>query len=442
MTKYSNNLLAINGGNPVRKKLFPPYKVIGLEEKKAVNRVIKSGILSEFAAKDNQNFYGGREVRNLEKEWAKFYKKKHAIAVNSATSGLFAAIGAAGIGPGDEVIVSPYSMSASATAPIIYNAVPVFADIEDKYFCLDPVSVEKKITNRTKAILIVDIFGHTYDYKAIHEIAKKNKLIVIEDAAQAPYAFNGKRISGTLGDIGVFSLNRHKHIQCGEGGVVVTDNDYLAERICMIRNHGECVVESKKTKNIQNTVGFNFRMTEIEASISRCQLKKLKKLVKIRQKNCEFLSKELKKIPAIKGAEIRSNCTHSYYILPFKFDSNIAKIDRNKFIDAVKKELQPTAGREKEGVRIVCGYYQPLYRLPMFQKKIAYASNGGVWGKKYYKGNVNYSIKQFPVTEKMFNKELFFIDLMHPGNNKNDLMDVVNAFKKVWINRSSIKISN
>ena len=441
MTKSSNNILAINGGRPIRKRLFPPYKVIGSEEKIAVNRVIKSGVLSEFAAKDNQNFYGGKEIRNLEKEWAKFYKKKHAIAVNSATSGLFAAIGAAGIGPGDEVIVSPYSMSASATAPIIYNAVPVFADIEDKYFCLDPKSVEQKITKRTKAILIVDIFGHTYDYKKIHAIAKKNKLIVIEDAAQAPYSFNKKKLSGTLGDIGVFSLNRHKHIQCGEGGVVVTDDDYLAERICMIRNHGECVVESKKTKNIQNTVGFNFRMTEIEASISRCQLKKLKNLVKNRQKNCEFLSKELKKIPAIKSVEIRSNCTHSYYVLPFKFDSTVAHIGRNKFIDAVKKELQPTAGREKEGVRIVCGYYQPLYRLPMFQKKIAYASKGGVWEKKYYNGKVNYNVRQFPVTEQMFNKELFFIDLMHPGCKKKDLKDVVSAFKKVWTHRSSIKNS-
>ena len=216
--------------------------------------------------------------------------------------------------------MSPYSMSASATAPIIYNAVPVFADIEDEFFCLDPKSVEQKITKRTKAILIVDIFGQTYDYKKINAIAKKNNLIIIEDAAQAPYSFNSKKLSGTLGDIGVFSLNRHKHIQCGEGGMVVTDDDYLAERICMIRNHGECVVESKKTKNIQNTVGFNFRMTEIEAAITRCQLKKLKKLVKDRQKNCEFLSKELKKIPAIKAVEIREKSTHSYYILPFKFN--------------------------------------------------------------------------------------------------------------------------
>ena len=97
---------------------------------------------------------------------------------------------------------------------------------------------------------------------------------------EAPYSFNSKKLSGTLGDIGIFSLNRHKHIQCGEGGIVVTDNDELAERVCMIRNHGECVAESKKTKNIQNMVGFNFRMTEIEAAITRCQLKKLKKLVK------------------------------------------------------------------------------------------------------------------------------------------------------------------
>lgn len=434
-----NKNLAINGGTPIRKKLFPPYRVIGKDEQKAVNRVIKSGVLSQFAAKNNPNFYGGPEVQKLEKEWAKFFKKKHAIAVNSCTSGLYAAIGAAGVGPGDEVIVSPYTMSASATAPVIYNAVPVFADIESKYFCLDPESIEKKISKRTKAILIVDIFGQTYDYKKINSIAKKNNLVVIEDAAQAPYSFNSKKLSGTLGDIGIFSLNRHKHIQCGEGGIVVTDNDELAERVCMIRNHGECVAESKKTKNIQNMVGFNFRMTEIEAAITRCQLKKLKKLVKIRQTNCKYLSKELSKIPAIKPAEIRENCTHSYYILPFKFNYGLAKIDRNKFIEAVKKELSPTSGRETEGVRIVCGYYQPLYRLPMFQKKIAYASKGGVWEKNYYEGNVSYDPKLFPVTEQMYNNELFFLDLMHPGTTKKDLNDVIKAFNKVWQNIKSIR---
>ena len=150
--------LAINGGNKVRTKNFPAYKTIGKEEEKAVLKVIESGVLSRFLGCWHEDFYGGPEINALEKEWAEFFNVKHAIAVNSATSALFCAVGAAGVGPGDEVIVSPYTMSASAVAPLIYNAIPVFADIEEDYFCLDPDSIEKRITDRTRAIIVVDIF--------------------------------------------------------------------------------------------------------------------------------------------------------------------------------------------------------------------------------------------------------------------------------------------
>jgi len=149
---------------------------------------------------------------------------KHAVSVNSATSGLYCAVGAVGVGPGDEVIVSPYTMAASATAALVYNAVPVFADIEPDCFCLSAESVAQKITERTKAILVVDIFGQPYDVDGINALAKKHGLIVIEDAAQAPGATFRGRFAGTLGDIGVYSLNYHKHIHSGEGGVVVTDD--------------------------------------------------------------------------------------------------------------------------------------------------------------------------------------------------------------------------
>ena len=154
--------LAIHGGTPVRTKQFPAYNVIGDEEKEVVQRVMESGILSRFLGSWHSDFYGGPEVQVFEKEWADYFDVKHAIAVNSCTSGLYCAIGASGVGPGDEVIVSPYTMSASATSVIIFNAVPVFADIEPDYFCLDPASVESKITERTKAIVVVDIFGQPY----------------------------------------------------------------------------------------------------------------------------------------------------------------------------------------------------------------------------------------------------------------------------------------
>ncbi|HQF92382.1 MAG TPA: DegT/DnrJ/EryC1/StrS family aminotransferase, partial [Synergistaceae bacterium] len=210
--------LALLGGTPVRTEKFPGYRVMGQEEKDATARVIDSGVLSGFIAGWHENFWGGPEVRALEEEWAAHFRVKHAIAVNSATSGLMAAVGAVGVEPGDEVIVPPYTMSATAVAPLVWNAVPVFADLEPRGFCLDPVSVEARITPRTRALMAVDIFGHPYDADAINALARKYGLAVIEDCAQAPGATYRGRFAGTLGNLGVFSLNFHKHIHCGEGG--------------------------------------------------------------------------------------------------------------------------------------------------------------------------------------------------------------------------------
>src|SRR5574344_1647548 len=250
-------ILAINGGKKVRTELFPAYRVIGKEEEDAVVKVLRSGILSKYLGCWADDFYGGPQVQALEKEWAEYFGVKHAISMNSATSALYCAAGAIGLNPEDEVIVSPYTMAASATAPLIYNAVPIFADIEEEYFCLDVESIEAKITPKAKAIIVVDIFGQPYDAERINALAKKHNLYVIEDTAQAPGAKYKGKYAGTLGDIGVFSLNYHKHIHCGEGGIIVTDNDELAERLRLIRNHAEAVVDAKGTTDLVNMVGFN-----------------------------------------------------------------------------------------------------------------------------------------------------------------------------------------
>ena len=389
--------LAINGGKKVRTEKFPPYLPIGEEELENVKKVFENGQFSRFLGCWHEDFWGGDQVQAMEKEWAEFFNVKHAISVNSATSALYAAVGAIETEPFDEIIVSPYSMSASATAPLIYNAIPVFADVEPDYFCLDVKSIEKKITPKTRAIIVVDIMGQPYNVDEINYLAKKYNLKIIEDCAQAPYAKYKGKFAGTLGDIGIFSLNYHKHIHCGEGGILVTNDDEIANKLRLIRNHAEAVIEAKGDINLVNMIGFNYRMTEIEAAITRCQLKKLPELICERRKNIEYLEKELSKIPFLTMPKVRNDSDHVYYNHCILFDEKAAGINRNTFVEAIKAELMPIMLRETEGIKIGCGYVKPLYLQPLFQKKIAYGKNGFPWsmtGEKY-----NYSKGICPVVE-------------------------------------------
>jgi dTDP-4-amino-4,6-dideoxygalactose transaminase len=425
------SVLAVNGGEKVRKRLFPAYTVIGEEEIDAVRNVLESGILSRFLGTWHEDFYGGPQVRALEREWTEYFGVKHAIAVNSATSGLYCAVGATGAGPGDEVIVSPYTMTASAAAVLVYNAIPIFADIEEDCFCLDPDSVEQRITPYTRAIVVVDIFGQPYDADRINAIGKKHNLLVIEDAAQAPGARYKGKWAGTLGDIGVFSLNYHKHIHSGEGGIVVTDNDELAERVRLIRNHAEAVVESKGYNNLVNMLGFNFRMTEVEAAIAREQLKKLEGLLNQRRENVLYLEEQLARIPCLQIPVVRDSCQHSYYVHALKFKPDTADVDRETYVKAIKAELMPTELREGEGVNVGCGYVKPLYLQPLYQQQILYGDKGCPFNCPHYKGNADYREGLCPVCEEMHYKELITHELIRPPMSRADLDDVAEAFAKV-----------
>lgn len=430
--------LAINGGEKIRKTLFPANTSIGMEEEEAVLRVIRNKKLSSFLGTWHEDFHGGEEVRALEEEWRKKFKVKHAIAVNSATSGLYAAVGAAGIGPGDEVIVSPYTMTASATAALIYGAIPIFADIEEDYFCLDPESVKQKITSRTKAIIVVDIFGQLYDVEAINKIAKEHNLIVIEDAAQAPGAMYNEQYAGTLGDMGVYSLNYHKHIHSGEGGIIVTNDDELATRLKLIRNHAEAVVEGMGYEDLTNMIGFNYRMTEMEAAIAREQLKKLDMLLEKRLQNVGYISKGLSKLPCIDIGKVRPNTKHAFYVQPLKFDEKLAGVSRDTFIEAVKSELTCFKMRESEGVKVGCGYVRPLYLQPLYQKKIGFGKDGYPFNNPAYEGTINYEKGICPTCESMHFKELITHEFMVPSMAKEDMDDVIRAFEKVWEHREEL----
>lgn len=396
------------------------YNSIGKEEILAANKVLKSGVLSEFIAKPGDYFLGGRNVKKFEKMVCKIFKVKYAISVNSWTSGLTAAIGAIGIEPGDEIICSPWTMSASAISILHWNAIPVFVDIDPVTFNLDLKKLKSKISKKTRAIMAVDIFGQSEAIDEIKEIIKNKNIKIISDAAQSPYAFYKKKFAGTLGDIGGYSLNYHKHINTGEGGIIVTNNKILASRARLIRNHAESSISKFSSINdLSNMIGYNFRLGEIEAAIGIEQLKKLKKIVLYRQKLAKILTSGLSDLQGLKVPYVRPNCSHVYYVYPLVLEKTL-KIKRDKIIKLLVKE----------GVVGLMKGYINLYELPIFKKKIAYGKKGFPW--RLFKSKVNYSKKNYPNTEELHNKRFFGILLCSYDYKEKDVNLIVQKFKRVW----------
>jgi perosamine synthetase len=421
-TPATDRRLALHGGAKTITTPFRKYNPIGVEEVEAAKRTIESGVLSQFIGAWDPDFYGGARVREFEEAWANYFGVKHAVTVNSATSGLIAAIGALGIEPGDEVIVSPWTMCASATAILMWNAIPVFADIEPETYCLDPRSVEANITPHTRAIMAVDIFGHSANMDALLAIARKHNLKVISDTAQAPGAFYKGKYAGTIADIGCYSLNYHKHIHTGEGGVLVTNDSAIAERLQLIRNHGEAVVGDKGVTNLVNMLGYNFRLGEIESAIGIEQLRKLRKLVGTRQHIADRLTRGLAKFAGLKTPHVAEQCTHAYYIYPLSVDTGALGVSAAKIAQAL----------EAEGVTGVSAGYQNVHLLPIYQQKIAYGSRGFPWTSDICRRDVDYRKGICPTAERLHDRDyLGFAACLHELDDRDvDLM--LAAFAKVW----------
>ena len=414
--------LALLGGPAIIKQPFKNYNPIGAEEVQAAKEVIESGVLSQFIGAWHPDFLGGPRVKEFEAQCASYFGVKHAITVNSWTSGLIASVGAIGIQPGDEVIVPPWTMCASATAILHWNAIPVFADIDPVTFCLDPKSVEANITPHTKAIMAVDIFGQSAEMDVLMAIAKRYALKVISDTAQAPGAIFKGKYAGTLADVGGFSLNYHKHIHTGEGGIVVTNDDIIAQRLQLIRNHAEAVVEGMGVSDLTNMIGYNFRLGEIECAIGISQLKKLQRFVESRNRVATRLNEKLADLPGLKTPSVLEGCSHVYYVYGMVLDTKLLGVKREVLIKAL----------EAEGVKGLSNGYQNIHLLPIFQNKVAYGSKGFPWSSDICHRDVTYEKGICPVAEKLHDETYIGFAMCLHDLTESDVDLIGKAFSKVW----------
>jgi perosamine synthetase len=342
---------------------------IGEEEIQAVNKVMRSGMLTSGLGM-------GPAVTEFEKGFAKMAGAKHAVGVNTGTAALHAAVMAVGVKHGDEVILPSFTFVATAEAVALAGAKPVFVDIEPKTYNLSPSAVEKAITKKTKAVLPVDLYGFSADFKHLREIADKHGLALVEDAAQAHGATYAGKPVGAFSDVVCWSMYASKNIMTGEGGVATTNNEQLDETLRMIRTHGE------KAKYASLILGTNYRMAEMQAAIGNVQLGRLEGFVAKRRQNAQQLTKILEKNSKLVLPYETKDRQHSWYLYTARLKDG-TETQRNKLIQELKNK----------GIGAEAYYVNPIHQMPFYRE--------------------NFESAKLPETEKA-SKQVFSLPI-HPG---------------------------
>lgn len=327
----------------MEKKIPISKPIIENEEIEAVINVLRSGMLTR-----------GKETENFEKEFASYIGSKYAVTVMNGTIALEASLKALGVRSGDEVIVPDFTFIATANAVVNVGGRPVFADINEKTYCIDPDSVNELITNRTKAIIPVHLFGHPADMKAITEIAEDNRLLVLEDSAQAHGAeIEGVKV-GSMGHASAFSLYATKNMMTGEGGIITTNIESVYELLLKLRKHGEA------KRYLSDMIGSNLFMTEMQAALGRVQLKKLDRWNEIRRSNAKFYIEKLSSVKEIILPHELPGYKHVYH----QFVIRVPADDRDKLIEHLAKR----------GIGTAIHYPYPLHDHPVY-RALGYPEN-------------------------------------------------------------------
>jgi dTDP-4-amino-4,6-dideoxygalactose transaminase len=353
------------------------HPLIAEEETDAVVRVLRSGQLAQ-----------GPEVAEFEREFAAAAGTKHAVAVNSGTAAIHAALAAAAIGDGDEVLTTPFTFAATATPVLMQRAVPRFVDVDPETFNVDLPAYLRARTNRTKAVIAVDLFGMPFDAEGIEEL-RSSGVTLIEDACQAIGAVRNGRSAGAIGDVGCFSLYATKNIMTGEGGMLTTDDDAIAAAARRFRQHGQ----GERYEYL--SLGYNYRMTDLSAAIGRAQLRRLDGITQRRRQNAALYDELLAGIAGVRTPVVPRGVDHAYHQYSILIDS--ARTPNGASRDEVRKALSD--------VNIVTGVYYPtpLHLNPLFSQ-------------------LGYGPGDFPVAERLA-KQILALPV-HPGLSADDVRRV------------------
>lgn len=414
--------LAIDGGRPLlNREDYQNWPVLTDDDRRLVNEVLDSGIVAGAT---------GPQVVALENEWAEFTGARYCLTTGSGTAALHMALVAAGVEPGDEVLVPSYTFLATASCVLHQMAIPVFVDIDPRTYTMDPSKIEAAITERTKVIMPVHIQGCPADMDPILEIARKHNLHVIEDACQAHGAIYKGRKCGTMGIAGAFSLNNLKNLCGGEGGLFVTDDETVLRKGDLVRYFGdECDEKTMRQKYNASILGYMYRNQELPAALARGQLMHLNELNDTRIRNSEYLSSELGKIPGVIPPVCPEDCKHVYWFYAVRFDPRAAGVDADprRFRIAVEKALF------KEGILVGQWQTMPVLAQDVFQSMIGIGKRYP-WAINESKGiTYKYDPDDYPVAQ-MLCDTYTNVHSIHPPNGEALNEKIVAGFHKVFGN--------
>jgi perosamine synthetase len=329
---------ALLGGNPVRTEAFPHWPVTDSEDREALLQVFGSGRWSRS--------YGGSVASEFETAYAERMGARHCIAVANGTSALFASLAALGVGPGDEVILPPYTFVATLNVILLQHALPLFVDVDAETFQIDAGKVEPAITERTAALIPVHIGGAAADLDAVLSAAARHRLPVVEDACQAHLGeWRGRKV-GTLGDAGCFSFQASKNLNCGEGGAILTNDAALAEKCYAFHNNCRPRPSASYDGRYLGSRGANLRLTDFQAALLLSQMRRLEEQSRVREENAAYLTRLLEEIPGVRPARLHAGCTrNAWHLYMFRYNPEaFAGLSRQGFLRALHAEGIPCSG--------------------------------------------------------------------------------------------------